>query len=149
MGISEDTNRVRLTSIGWMMQRLSRRVEEDMAARLRPLGLTVPGFAVMMTVLEDGPLTQAQIGRRFRMPAYTISRALDLLEERGLVERRPHERSRRAHAVHATPEGLALAPRLFALVDEVNAELVAPLSQDDRARLGAILARLMPEDDRP
>lgn len=146
MSIAEETRQVRTTSLGWMIQRLSRRIEDAMTARLAEHGLTLSAFAVMMTVLEHGPMTQAEIGRHFAMPAYGISRALDLLEGRGLVARGPHATSRRAHRVAATPEGLALAPRLQAIVREVNEAFAAPLTEAERAGFAAVLAKLMASD---
>ena len=143
MTISEDTRRVRETSMGWVIQRLARRLDVAMEARLGALGLTVSSFAVMMTVLESGPMTQAEIGKRFGMPAYAISRALDALEAVGYVERRAHPTSRRAHDVHATPAGLALAPQLHDTVRAVNADLVSGLEPDDSAAFLALLQRVL------
>jgi len=133
----------RETSIGWMIQRLARRLDDAMNARLAEHGLNLQQFAVMMTVLEHGSLTQAEIGRRFAMPAYAISRAIDGLEEAGLIAREAHPTSRRAHQIRATEKGLALAPALFELVGRINADLTRELGRDDADRLHELLADTM------
>ena len=143
MGISDDTRRVRETSMGWIIQRLARRLDAAMEDRLAEPGLTLSSFAVMMTVLESGPMTQAEIGKRFGMPAYAISRALDALEDAGYVERRAHPTSRRAHDIHATAAGQALAPELHGIVRAVNADLVSGLAQEDRAAFLSLLQRVL------
>lgn len=143
MGVSDDTRAVREASMGWLIQRLAGRLDRAMEARLADLGLTLPSFAVMMTVLEDGPMTQAGIGKQFGMPAYTISRALDALEAAGYVERRPHPTSRRAHDIHATAAGLRLAPELHGIVRAVNADLVAGLDAEDSAAFLRLLKRVL------
>ncbi len=143
MTVSDDTRTIREASLGWMIQRLARRLDEAMTARLAPLEMSLPTFAVMMTVLEHGPLTQTEIGKQFGMPAYAISRALDALERLGYIERRAHARSRRAHSIRATAAGEAIAPKLHAIVREVNAAFAAPLSAGDRATFQALLQRLM------
>ena len=143
MGISEDTRRVRETSMGWTIQRLARKLDVAMEARLSALGLTVSSFAVMMTVLESGPLTQSGISKEFGMPAYAISRAIDALEAAGYVERRAHPTSRRAHDIHATEAGVALAPKLHGIVRAVNADLAAGLEDKDRAAFLALLQRVL------
>lgn len=137
---------MRRNSLGWMIQRLSGRVADDMGRAVAPLGLSLPQFAVMMTVLEEDGLSQSQIGRKFRMPAYAISRALDGLAAQGYVERRANPASRRAHGIHATAKGLGIAPRLFAIVDERNAAIAAPLSPEELAVFTGLLRRLL---DRP
>lgn len=143
MGLSDDTRRVRETSMGWIIQRLARKLDMAMEARLGALDLTVSSFAVMMTVLESGPMTQAAIGKRFGMPAYAISRALDALEAAGYVERRAHPTSRRAHDIHATGAGVALAPELHGIVRAVNGDLVAGLGEEDSAAFLSLLQRVL------
>lgn len=142
MSIAEETKTVRGSSLGWMVHRLARSLDMAMDARLVDLDLSVPQFAVMMTVLELDGLSQAEIGQRFAMPAYTISRAIDHLEAKGFVERRPHPTSRRTLTIHATDAGKDLRERLFAIVAEVNAELVAPLSHADQEHFRRLLVDL-------
>ena len=143
MTLQTDVQTVRTTSLGWMIQRIARRLDREMEARLAEYDLSLPQFAVMMTVLETEGLTQAEIGQHFSMPAYAISRALDHLEQSGYVERRPHPTSRRAHTIHATPAGVALSPRLFEVVRDVNAQLAEGLSETDRQAFQDILTRLV------
>lgn len=109
---------------------------------LSPHGLSLPQFAVLMTVLEHDGLTQNEIGTRFTMPAYAISRAIDHLEALGLARRVPHPTSRRSHRIEATPAAQRIAPDLFSIVRRVNAELSAPLSKTERAQLADMLTKL-------
>lgn len=133
----------RTSSLGWVLQRASARVERAMEQRLSRHGMNIRQFAVMMTILEQGGLSQSEIGARFTMPAYAISRAIDMLEEAGLAERRPHPTSRRRLTIHPTEKGKALGAELVAIVHEVNDSFAAPLSPQERARLLALLGRLI------
>ena len=143
MTLAQETQQVRTSSLGWMMQRITGQLDRAMEARLRPHDLTLQHFAVMMTAFESDGLTQAEIGARFNMPPYTISRAIDHLADAGYLSRDPHPTSRRSHLIRATAEGQALASTLFSIVREVNAELVAPLSEDQKAAFRAVLETLM------
>ncbi|PSL21166.1 MarR family winged helix-turn-helix transcriptional regulator [Shimia abyssi] len=144
MNAEEHARRVRLSSFGWMVQEVSHQSQQRLTAELKKLGLSLPHFPVLMVALEHGPLSQAEIGRYYHRPAYVISRALDGLEERGLIERRPHPNSRRAHAVHVTEAGNQLAERLYDAVGLVNDLNLAPLSDQERETLVGLLARLLP-----
>lgn len=114
-----------------------------MNAQLDAHGLTIQRFAILMTVLERGHLTQADLGRTFAMPAYAMSRALDALERDGFIVRQDHPTSRRAHLIGATEKGLALAPDLFAVVAMVNADLTAGLDEQETRTLKALLTKAM------
>lgn len=143
--IADATRTVREESVGWLIQRLSARLNRAMAEALVPFGLTQREFAILMTVLEHGPirrLSQADIAARFEMPAYAISRAIDGLSEKGLVDRRPVPGSRRSHGIAATARAKELAPQLHAVVRSVNAGFLAPLDPDESAALAGALRRL-------
>lgn len=143
MNISKDARTTREDSVGWVMQRLAKQLNEKMSNRLITLDLTVTQFAVMMTVLEGGGLTQAEIGQRFGLPAYAITRVLNVLEERGFVERRAHPSSRRAFNIFASAEGEKLGPELFAIVQAVNSDFMAPLPAQDREEFRRMITQLL------
>jgi len=130
-------------STGWMLQRLARIAEETLAQHLGDMALSIEQFAVLMTVLEEPGLTQAQIGNRFAMPAYTISRSLDYLERAGFVERKPHPSSRRAFQIVPTNAGKELAPALFQAVAESNTHLARSLNQTERTTLNTLLKKIL------
>lgn len=142
MSISDDAKRTREASFGWQIQRIASAVNARMETALRDHGLTLPQFAVMMTVLEHEQMTQAEIGAQFSMPAYAISRAIDHLEATGLLRRAPHPTSRRAHLIEATKAGRDLGPALFAIVRQVNAAMTAELNDNEKAHLKDILLKL-------
>ncbi len=148
MTLQDETRAVRLSSFGWMAQRLVANLDRQMAAELEDLGLTMAKFPLIMMVSELGPVTQADIARRFSRPAYAISRSLDDLVKDGLLERRPHPTSRRAHEIVATPKGQALAPKLHAIVRRVNARVLSPLSPEEQQQITLLMEKLIPNEDR-
>ncbi|RKF06270.1 MarR family transcriptional regulator [Oceaniradius stylonematis] len=143
MDISMRARLSRENSMGWMIQRLARRLDDAMNARLAEHGLTLQQFAILMTVIEHGRMTQAEIGRLFAMPAYAISRAIDGLEADGLLVRDAHPSSRRAHQIHATEKALDMAPAMFAIVKAVNADLTQGLGDKEAGELRRLLATVV------
>ena len=143
MDQSNKAKKVRTTSNGWMIQRIAKRLNDRMEQRLAVLDLSTQHFPVMMTVLENDGLTQTEIGGKFGMPSYAISRALDHLEAKGALERRQHPTSRRTHTIHATEVGQKLAPQLFEIVRLLNEELVSDLSVQEREMFQKILTKLV------
>src|SRR5881275_904949 len=71
-------------------------------------------FAVLEALLHKGPLPINEIGKKVLLTSGSITVAVDRLEHKGLVERRPHGTDRRARIVHLTKEGRKLIRRLYA-----------------------------------
>jgi DNA-binding MarR family transcriptional regulator len=55
-------------------------------ARLRATGIEAPQFALMMTLHNEGPESQAAIGRRYAIDKTTLSRNLKVLQRKGWIE---------------------------------------------------------------
>ncbi len=147
MDTKSETHRVRTTSIGWLLKRLSSRLDGQMASGLMPLGLDLTSFAVLMTVLEHSPLSQVAIAERLGMPPYKVSRALDHLEQQGYVGRHADPASRRSHVIRPTDAGAALAPQMYDVVDTVNGVMATGLTPDERVQLVHLLSRMVAAQD--
>jgi DNA-binding MarR family transcriptional regulator len=84
---------------------------------------------------SEGPAYAAQLARTLLVTPPTMTRTLDALVERGLVERQPEPANRRQIALVITPEGQALVDRYEAVIAAHLHTLVAPLSGDQQERL--------------
>ena len=69
--------------------------------RIAGMGLTPDQFTVIRTLLEAGPdgLTQKALANAMSSDPNTIASLLERMEVNGLVQRRPHEKDRRANRV--------------------------------------------------
>lgn len=84
---------------------------------------------------SEGPTYAAQLARSLLVTPPTMTRTIDALVERGLVERQPEPASRRQIALVITPEGLALVNRYEAVITAHLHTLIAPLPAARQERL--------------
>lgn len=134
---------VRKTSVGWMLKMLSLSLDKEMNRKLKPLGLNLAQFAILMTLHEDSGLTQVELGKRISLPGYATTRNLDSLEKAGLVKRQPHETSRRSLRVYITDDGELICRKLFPIVREVNGQLLSRLNKTEIDQIESLLAKLL------
>ncbi len=73
--------------------------------RIAYLGITPDQFTVMRTLLESGQITQRMLTESMSSDPNTVASLLERMEKSGLLERRPHEKDRRAHRLNLLPAG--------------------------------------------
>ena len=71
-------------------------------------GVTADQYVLLAVLAEEENLTQKELTRRSYSDANTVTAMLNRLEEKGLVERRPCDRDRRAWRIHLTRRGRCL-----------------------------------------
>lgn len=120
---------------------LARIIESGMQDRLDPLGLTIPEFSCLMALLEGEGATQTELGRITGAPEYATSRTIEKLVQANLVKRLPHPSSRRAHQIHFTKKGKALAIQLPGLIKTNNDHILGGLSKSQRVQLEDLLEK--------
>ncbi|WNV86260.1 MarR family transcriptional regulator [Umezawaea sp. Da 62-37] len=105
-------------------------------------------FALGYLVQNPGAI-QRDIAEMTRTSAASVSSLLQGLERRGLVERRTEPGDVRSKRVHATPEGVELIAGFDTAMTDVEETILAPLDQDERAALHALLGKITAELTRP
>lgn len=100
-------------------------------------------YAVLASLQEYGPASQAELSRRSGIYRSDLVGVLNELAERGLVERVPDPEDRRRNVITISAEGRRRLPRLDDILDELHEELLAPLDPAERDRLLHLLNRLL------
>ena len=97
--------------------------------------------ALVLRRLAAEPLTLSALAAQLTADPPYVTLMVDDLEERGLVERRPHPDDRRAKLVSLTPAGRAAVVQAEQILDEPPAAL-RELAPEDLAALLRVLERL-------
>ncbi|GGP35724.1 MarR family winged helix-turn-helix transcriptional regulator [Streptomyces abikoensis] len=107
-------------------------------------GLTRAEFDILGTLRRTGrELTPGQIARETFASGAAVTKRLRVLEERGLVARRPDDRDRRVAHLSLTDSGRELIDVLIPRQLEYEQVLLAGLGKDRQDELADILAELL------
>jgi MarR family transcriptional regulator, transcriptional regulator for hemolysin len=120
-----------------------RLVRSHADAELTHLGIGAPSLGVLLRLVEEDGLTQAELARRQRVEAPSICRMVDRLERDGLVERRADPGDRRATRVRLTPAGLEVADRGAEILAAIERTIGESLDEEEQRVLGALLSRVL------
>jgi MarR family transcriptional regulator, lower aerobic nicotinate degradation pathway regulator len=128
--------------VTFLLKRLGFAAKERALEAYEQTGLHPYHHAVLLVLEESSRDTQGAIADALGYDRGQLVGLLDELEERELVERSRDPKDRRRHIVRLTSDGKRAVKRLRALARQVEDEFLAPLTEEERASLHALLLRL-------
>jgi DNA-binding MarR family transcriptional regulator len=132
-----------------MMYPLSRALIAAELPILRTHEISMWGYAVLNTLVEQPIHTQSALAKAIGADKTRIIPVLDELQERALIERSPDPEDRRARQLAVTDAGRALRAAVQTDIQRGEDHLLARLPAADRKaflRALALLADLPPEE---
>jgi DNA-binding MarR family transcriptional regulator len=110
--------------------------------RIADLGITPDQFTVMRTLLESGEITQRALTELMGSDPNTVASLLERMEKAGLVERKPHEKDRRAHRLCLLAAGARKYQAAREIAIALQTEVLNALPESKREEFLEHLANL-------
>jgi len=127
---------------GFLISRMGHVAQKRFAERIAKVGLHPRMWGALNVISAQEGVTQHALCGSVGVDPSTMVATIDELEQRGLVERRPHPNDRRAHALYITDRGSETLTKGREQAKLAQEELLAPLSREEREQLHALLLRL-------
>ncbi|MEV0662787.1 MarR family winged helix-turn-helix transcriptional regulator [Actinomadura luteofluorescens] len=127
--------------LGSHLKRAEQALNGAKQAALKPSGLTVPQYAALLHLDDNPGMSAAALARKCAVTPPTMNTVLKNLQERGLIERTPHEWHRNILETRLTAEGAAVLESADARAVKVERGLAAEFSDAERQTLIDLLGR--------
>ncbi|MFJ6721333.1 MULTISPECIES: MarR family winged helix-turn-helix transcriptional regulator [unclassified Streptomyces] len=108
---------------------------------LKPAAVTVPQYAALLWLSEKPGISAAALSRLCGVTPPTMNTVLKNLQERGLIERTPHEWHRNVLETRLTEQGHAVMELADTAAVRVERQLAAEFGAEERERLIELLGR--------
>jgi DNA-binding MarR family transcriptional regulator len=128
---------------GQLFFRIWRATHTRTAEMLGSIGLTPALFALLNVIGAREGAIQQELGSALGIDRSTMVSLIDQLESAGLATRRPSATDRRAREIAITAKGRRTLQRAQGLILQVEDEVLAGLSADERGELLALLRRAL------
>ena len=86
-------------SPGYLINHVARLFARGLAARIKPLGITIGTFPVLLELWEEDGLTQKQLVERLDIEQATMANTLSRMERDGLIVRKKDEADGRVQRI--------------------------------------------------
>ncbi|GAA1658620.1 hypothetical protein GCM10009733_065360 [Nonomuraea maheshkhaliensis] len=128
-------------ALGLLLRQAHWRATAVMTEALRPLGIELRHFAVLIVLTDRGPTVQRDLAAATGSDKAGIMRVVDDLERKGLAVRKAVPGDRRVRAVEITPRGVELFDAAHVAAEPMAERLVAGLGPGEAEQLRDLLTR--------
>ena len=134
-------------SLGYLVNRAARLMAHQLAEGLRPAGVGVGQWAVLMFLWKRDGRSQAELSRVVAIEPPTMVRTIDRMVRDGLVKRVADPDDGRVSRINLTERGWALRDELVPRAIAVNAANLGRLTPAEGRSLRRLLVKLTRESD--
>jgi DNA-binding MarR family transcriptional regulator len=106
-------------------------------------GFTVSEWRVLASLSGSEPISIGQLAQITTIKQPTVTRVLDRMQAKGLVERLPNDGDRRVTLVRITPAGTRLVSKLIPLARQHEHRVLQPFGQQRSEDLKTTLRKLI------
>lgn len=112
---------------------------------LAPYNLTGSQFKILMVLYHapEGSVRQTDIETKFAMTNPTVTGLVQRLEAKQLIKRMPNSDDKRSKVLALTDRALEMKEELFALADDLEAQMTEDLTAAECDQLSALLIKMM------
>jgi DNA-binding MarR family transcriptional regulator len=132
-------------SLGYLVNRAARLMAHELADRLRPAGIGIGQWAVLLFLWARDGTTQVELARTVAIEPPTMVRTIDRMVRDRLVTRVADPRDGRLSRVHLTDRGQALRDVLVPEAIAVNEAIGGRLTGSELRMLRRLLTKLLKE----
>ncbi|MFD3706852.1 MarR family winged helix-turn-helix transcriptional regulator [Nocardia sp. NPDC058658] len=127
--------------LGSYLKRAEQALIATKTAALKPAGLTVPQYSALMYLAENPGISAAALARLAGVTPPTMNTVLTNLQDRGLVDRTPHEWHKNVLETRLTEQGRAVMNDADARAIAVERTLAEQFTAAELAVLRELLTR--------
>ncbi|WP_171683718.1 MarR family winged helix-turn-helix transcriptional regulator [Paenibacillus planticolens] len=132
-------------SLGFILNHAGRRMTQLLSHRFQPYDMTTEQWVVLNRLACEDGITQKLLAIRAEKDQTNITRILDQLERKGMVERRANEQDRRSFLTFITDQGRAMNGILTPIEQEVITSLLGDFTEAEASLLKELLVRITQE----
>ncbi len=135
----------RIAMAGHLIRRLHQQSTQTFQAGMQAIGvdMTAVQFAALDAIVQQPGIDQASLAATISFDRATIGGVVDRLEAKGLVRRTVSAEDRRARLLQATPAGVAQLAAVRPTVEALQAQILAPLTDAERATFAALARKAL------
>jgi DNA-binding MarR family transcriptional regulator len=104
--------------------------------------ITPEQFLVLDTLWDDGVLSQHQIAEKIKKDKNSVTKLIDALEKKNLVQRIANEQDRRLNFIHITTSGQTIKDKVTEIALEATNTIIKDIPKEDLHTFLRVLTKM-------
>jgi DNA-binding MarR family transcriptional regulator len=129
-------------NLGFLISDVHRLLTAAVDKEVGALGLTRSQLRVVLHLMRDDGISQVALADDLQLGKVTVGGLLDRLQEKGLIERRPHPTDRRAKLVYLTLADPKIYDAIVAAGGLILEQVLAGINKAEEKTLIKLLLRV-------
>jgi DNA-binding MarR family transcriptional regulator len=125
--------------LGYWLRHVSNHVCGSFARSLEGRQFTVAEWVALRQLYDHSGITSADLSELLGVTRGAVSKILDKLDTKDMVERVVRQDDKRSHTLSLTPKGQRILPELAEIADDNDQQFFNCLSADERTTLKTLL----------
>jgi DNA-binding MarR family transcriptional regulator len=140
--INDDTNLNHV--VNFLVEQTARQIRGFGQRHLDALGagITVDQWILLKIIQEKGQISQVEMAQMAQKDTASVTRILDLLQKKGLIQRMDDDFDRRKYMVSLTPSGEEFVARILPVINQIRAKIVEGISKEEILSLKNVLDKI-------
>ena len=109
---------------------------------LHQTGITVDQWVLLKIIDDRKQISQVELAQVSHKDTASITRILDLLQKKGLIQRIDDDYDRRKYMISLTAEGIDFVARALPFVNQIRDQITRGLSREEIQSLKGILEKI-------
>ena len=128
----------------FLLERTIRRFRKFSQREMSKRGFDISGeqWIILKRAHEEPGISQKEIAKSTYKDPASVTRMLDLLEKRGLLERQDHGNDRRSYSIYLTNDGLAFVKNILPLAEEMRDFGLRDVSESEKQTFIKVLNKI-------
>ena len=138
-----------LQPYGYLIERTAKAMKQYLQRKFNEinLGITVDQWLILDVLNQTDGISQYEIAMKTHKDAPTVTRIIDLLGKKKLVQREPHPNDRRRFSISLTENGREKVSQILPIVQEYRRRGWSGLTEPDYTKLHEILMAIQKNFD--
>lgn len=128
---------------GYWVNRLASAIRTVVDRELKAFDMTRRQVAMIMHIERAGSPSASDLTQLLGVDSTAVTRMIDRLEEKELVQRHPDPNDGRRHLIEVTPEARALMPKIQRTAKRMEESFVEGVSPDELETFQRVMLRML------